>query len=240
MKKLILITSIVAIAFFSGCNKDDDKEAVATCTDGIQNGIETGIDCGGICNSCSGIAWTSIATDPAGDAANNGLDAIGIEYQYDAVDDVVRFKVEFSNLSSFGDSPSADFSFGLPNGTENNDPPGYHWTDTNQITLVHRTAAIYCDTGGAPPSNYTYIQSQATNSIYLTSNPSVVSCQNCIAIVVDPTNNIIVYTIARSKIINNVEMGGNSATIKLVANVGHNIGWDDNITVTGSFMIVTP
>ncbi len=240
MKKLILVISVVAITFFSGCNKDDDKEVVATCSDGIQNGTETGIDCGGICNSCSGLAWTQIATDPSGDAANNGLDAIGLEYQYDNVADVVKFRVEFSNLSSFSDSPSADFSFGLPNGTDNNDPSGYHWTDTNHVTPVHRTAAIYCDTGGTPPSNYTYTQNQATNSIYLTATPSSVSCQNCIAIVVDGATNFIVYTIDRNKIITNTEMGGNTATIKLVANVGHNIGWDDNITLTGVFTIAMP
>ena len=57
-------------------------------------------------------------------------------------------------------------------------PTAFHWTDEGQVTPVHRTAAIYCDTGGSAPSNYTYNQDFATNSIYLTSDETAVACQN--------------------------------------------------------------
>ncbi len=56
MKKWIL-TGLAALAFtFTSCNSDDDSsiEQLATCTDGIQNGLETGVDCGGPCASCGG------------------------------------------------------------------------------------------------------------------------------------------------------------------------------------------
>jgi len=240
MKNLSLLFSITVLSLllYTGCKKEDSpEEVVATCLDGIMNGTETGIDCGGSCNSCGGLSWTLIATDASGDAANSGLDAKKIEYQYDNTADEVRFRIELENLASFADSPSADFSFGLPNGTANNDPPGYHWVDENNVTPVHRTATIYCDTGGTPPSNYTYNQNFAANKIFLTSDESAVSCQNCISILVDVANNYIIYTINRNQIITNSEITGDEAIIKLVANVGHDIGWDDNITLTGTFII---
>ena len=111
MKKIILIFSVLFIAVIMSCDdKEDDSVTVATCSDGIQNGSETGVDCGGGCNSCDGLEWTLIATDVAGDAANSGLDATRLSYQYDQILDQVRFRVEVTNLSIFSDSPSADFS----------------------------------------------------------------------------------------------------------------------------------
>ncbi len=58
MKKL-LFTALM-ISALSACTTDTDTNenivvdpvAVATCSDGIQNGDETGVDCGGSCSSC--------------------------------------------------------------------------------------------------------------------------------------------------------------------------------------------
>lgn len=50
------IVLIVFSIVITSCDSDDGSVpfiAVATCTDGIQNGDETGIDCGGDCNPCT-------------------------------------------------------------------------------------------------------------------------------------------------------------------------------------------
>ncbi len=56
MKKLILTGFALTALLLTGCNSDDDTsiEQLATCTDGIQNGLETGVDCGGPCAACGG------------------------------------------------------------------------------------------------------------------------------------------------------------------------------------------
>ncbi|MCM4159419.1 hypothetical protein FHG64_11315 [Antarcticibacterium flavum] len=56
MKKLILTAFALSALVFTSCNSDDDTsiEQLATCTDGIQNGLETGVDCGGPCAACPG------------------------------------------------------------------------------------------------------------------------------------------------------------------------------------------
>ncbi len=55
MKKLLL-TGLAAIAIiFTGCDSDNTTvEQLASCTDGMQNGIESGVDCGGPCAACEG------------------------------------------------------------------------------------------------------------------------------------------------------------------------------------------
>lgn len=59
----------LSMGTFSSCDKDDDNDDVATCSDGILNQDETGIDCGGTCSACAetmvvlatidGTAWKS-------------------------------------------------------------------------------------------------------------------------------------------------------------------------------------
>lgn len=55
MKKLLFTLTALTGLFFTSCNSDDENPmvAVATCTDGIQNGDETGVDCGGTCTPCT-------------------------------------------------------------------------------------------------------------------------------------------------------------------------------------------
>ena len=93
MKKVFVILSVLFLTAIISCdNKDEGSDEVGiSCSDGIQNGSETGVDCGGGCNSCDGLEWTLIATDTSGDAANSGLDATRLSYQYDNTTDQVRF-----------------------------------------------------------------------------------------------------------------------------------------------------
>lgn len=240
--KLFALLFLSTIVLFS-CSKDEDPEeqtpVTATCTDGIKNGNETGIDCGGDCSPCAIVdsGWTMISLDNANDAVNSGMEAIGVSYRYDEPNDKVLFKIYIKNLSPFSSGPAADFSFGLPNGTDNGDSPGYHWSDQNQTTPVHRTAYVYCDPGGSAPSSYTYNIPSAQNRIEITSTGSTI-CSNCIDIEASISDNWIVYTIDRNKIISDTEMGGDSALIKLVVNAGHDLFWDDNVVLNGSFLIV--
>lgn len=46
---ILMLVMVVAIVH-TGCKKDKDE--IATCNDGIQNGNESGIDCGGSCDPC--------------------------------------------------------------------------------------------------------------------------------------------------------------------------------------------
>lgn len=57
--------------FIFSCNKDD--EAIGSCTDGIQNGIETGIDCGGACLACP------TCNDGVQNGTETGIDCGGVD-----------------------------------------------------------------------------------------------------------------------------------------------------------------
>ncbi len=55
MRKLLFILPVLIGGLVASCSSDDNDPlpAVATCTDGIQNGDETGVDCGGTCTPCT-------------------------------------------------------------------------------------------------------------------------------------------------------------------------------------------
>lgn len=178
----------------------------------------------------SGQTWTNIASDPAGDSG--GLEATGIDYWYDDVNDQVQFRITVTNLAAYSTGPAADFSFQLPNGLDSGGPTGTHWTTPG--TPVHKTAYVYCDPGGSAPSNYTF--TSWANEIEETGSMTSL-CTNCVSVMADVANNALIYTFDRQDIITDTEMGGNSATILLVANAGHDVGWDDNITSGDPFTI---
>ena len=167
--------------------------------------------------------WTEIITDASGDSG--GIDATLLEYQYDATEDVVTFRVSATNVASYSASPSADFNFSLPAGLESGAATGTHWSSP---TAVHKTAYVYCDLDGTAPEDYTYDDWGQT--IEETSTGTAL-CTDCVDIYVDVAANQISYTFNRTDIISDTEMDGEtSVEIGLVANLGHNIGWDDAIT----------
>lgn len=172
---------------------------------------------------CQG-QWTIIATDDADDSA--GLDGTLLEYYYDIENELVLFRVTCTNLADYSTGPAADFSFYLPEGLESGNPSGTHWTST---TPVHKTAFIYCDAGGQAPDNYTF--NEWPQTIEETNSADII-CTDCVGINVDVGANQITYTFNRADIISNGEMigGTNPYVIGLVANVGHNIGWNDALT----------
>ena len=169
--------------------------------------------------------WTTIITDAAGDATMSGLDGTTLEYQYDQANEKVRFRITCANLATHSSSPSADFSFALPNGLVSGNPSGVHWTST---TPVHKTSYIYADNGGSAPSNYTF--TSWANRIEESASLTILCASACVDINVDVPNNQITYTFDRTDIITDAEMAGSSATIGLVMNVGNNVGWADAIT----------
>lgn len=175
--------------------------------------------------------WSTIATDPNNDSG--GLEATSLEFQYDQAQDKVMFRINVTNLSSYSSGPAADFNFQLPNGLASGKPSGTHWTSS---TLVHKSAYIYCDAGGTAPSSYTF---NSWSQRIEETNSKDVLCTNCVTINVDVANNQITYTFDRKDIISDTEMGGkDTAVITLVANAGHDVGWDDNITETATFTII--
>jgi hypothetical protein len=181
-----------------------------------------------ICTLTSFGQWTTLITDASGDATPGGLDGTVLEYQYDEPNDEVLFRIKFTNLAMHASTPSADFSFALPNGLDSGSPTGTHWTSS---TPVHKTAASYTDPGGLAPSSYTY-SSMGTwqDQIAETSSSNVLCGSGCVGIYTDVASNQITYTFDRNAIITDTEMGGNSAVIGLVMNVGNNIGWADGVT----------
>ncbi len=167
--------------------------------------------------------WTTIAND--NDADSGGLEGSILDFQHDAVNDLVLFRVSTTNLAAFSTAPAADFSFKLPGGLESGNAAGAHWSST---TPVDKTAFIYCDAGGAAPNTYTYVA--WAQRIEETASTNVL-CNNCVDINVDVPSNQITYTFNRTDILTEVERGGaTTVTIGLVANIGNNVGWDDAIT----------
>jgi len=176
--------------------------------------------------------WTSIATDPTGDASG-GLDATELSYYYDAVNDIIQFKITCANLANFSTGPAADLSFGLPWGMDGGFAAGYHWTAMS--TPVHKIAYMYCDPGGMAPSSYTF--NNYANEIQVAST-SASLCTDCIDVFADVPNNWIIYTMDRTAVITDTELNGNfTADIVVVANAGHDDGWDDNITTNSTFTL---
>ena len=176
--------------------------------------------------------WTTIATDPTGDAGG-GLDATELSYYYDAAYDILQFKITCANLANFSTGPAADLSFGLPYGMDGGFAPGYHWTAMS--TPVHKIAYIYCDPGGMAPSSYTF--NNYANEIQVASTAASL-CTDCIDVFADVPNNWIIYTMDRTAVITDTELNGNFlADIVIVANAGHDDGWDDNITTNSMFTL---
>ena len=183
--------------------------------------------------------WTTLITDATGDDSDyagtgSGLDGTTLEFQYNATNDKLMFRITCSNLSSYADSPSADFSFGLPNGLSDGTNSGQQWTTTTATDLTVRS---YTDIGGTPPSNYTYSTTWASNTISSTAydasyTPLVEYCSSaCIDLNVDVANGQITYSMDRQSIISNSEMGGaTSVTMPLIVNVGQDQYWSDCIT----------
>jgi hypothetical protein len=172
--------------------------------------------------------WTTLITDASGDASGGGLDGTVLEYRYDEPNDKVLFRITCTNLSMHSGTPSADFSFALPNGLDSGGPTGTHWTSS---TPVHKTAASYADPGGSAPSTYTFSSMGAwQDEIVETSSGASLCASTCVAINTNVAMNQITYTFDRTGIITDTEMGGNSAIVGLVMNVGNNIGWADAIT----------
>ncbi len=173
--------------------------------------------------------WTTISNDASGDST--GMDATLLEYQYNTTTDQVLFRFTVNDLSTYSSGPAADFSFHLPNGLDSGANSGNHWSSSSP---VHKTATIYCNAGGTAPSSYTYPNDWPNEMFQAVDNTTL--CSNCINIFTDVTTNQIIYTFDRTDIISNSEAGGsNIVTIGIVANVGHDVGWDDSVThVNGS------
>ncbi|MCJ8292263.1 MAG: T9SS type A sorting domain-containing protein [Crocinitomicaceae bacterium] len=175
--------------------------------------------------------WTTLITDPANDQAlingSPGLDGTSLEYMYDAINDNVMFRITCTNLAAHSTTPSADFNFSLPNGLDSGNGSALFWSSS---TPVHKTAACYTATGGSAPSNYTY--GQGWHNVIEETATFNSLCASCVTIYTDVPANTITYTMPRTGIITNTEMGGNSATIGLVMNVGNNVSWSDAITNT--------
>jgi hypothetical protein len=173
--------------------------------------------------------WTTITTDSSSDAPT-GMEGSILEWQYDVVNDDIQFRITCPNLATYANSPSADFSFALPNGTDSGTPSGTHWSST---TPVNKTAEIYTDAGGTPPAQYTYATWGGLYIYEPAGLPTADLCvgTSCVGLNVDVANNQMTYTFDRSGIITDTEMGGsNTAVIGLVMNVGNNVSWSDAIT----------
>lgn len=176
-------------------------------------------------------AWRTIDTDDAGDAAG-GLDATKLEYRYDVDKDSLFFRVTVSDLDPFSDSPAADFSFTLPNGLDNGDAT--YELPTAPGVGVHKTLFIYTDLDGEPPSDYMF--TAFDNKIEVGAMQAE-TCLQCISVFADVPNNQLTYGVRRRNVITNSEMKGNSAVLGIVANVGHEGVWNDNITTEGTIYI---
>ncbi len=190
--------------------------------------------------------FVQLATDATGDSQHMGgpgLDASKIEYKYDKTTDKIEFRITTTNLSQFASSPSVDFNFQLPNGTENSIPPAMPFRGN---TMTHKSAALYADDGGSAPSSYSYNNTTGfarNNILYTTnnvsgSNPICSTGSNCITINVDVTNNTITCSMDRDNVITDAEIGSSKlAKIKLVANVGFQRSNNDLVVDGAEFTI---
>ncbi len=50
---VIAFVALIVIITTGGCNKKNDSQLSATCSNGVMDGNEAGIDCGGGCNTCA-------------------------------------------------------------------------------------------------------------------------------------------------------------------------------------------
>tara|TARA_B100000508_G_scaffold140954_1_gene144516 strand:+ start:996 stop:1901 length:906 start_codon:yes stop_codon:yes gene_type:complete len=196
--------------------------------------VSGGLFCLFMTFSATGQTWVTAGTDAAGDAQASGLDALKLEYAYDKSTDKIMLRVTVSDLLPFAASPSADFSFFFPDGVDGGEPTGTHWTAP--AVPVHKTITMYADKSGSAPSNYTWTSFPRT--IALAGGSKKVLCSGCISIETKTAQNQLIYTLDRKSLITDAELGSDKkVTLTVVANVGHDIGWDDNLTKNGSMTI---
>lgn len=241
--KSLFLAVIFSLGIIS-CSDDDEASPTPTNTNNGNNPPDTTKMDSMMNDSMDAVAkYTVIATDPSGDAGG-GLDGTEIEFKYDKASDSISFRITVTDMSSFSSSPSADLSFKLSNGTI---PQSNLASPFRGSTTTHRTASIYTDRGGSPPSSYSYSSGgYATNGISFTSDVSSSThgrdlrklCAGCIEIFVDEQNNQMILSIPRKQIISDAEIGSTkTATIELVANTGFEILNNDLIADGEEFTI---
>jgi hypothetical protein len=217
--KLLFGLALVGLTY-TACSDDDDDDDVQPTTTNNTGG-------GGNNNPTNPTGYTSLGTDPTGDA-NGSLDVIETEYFYDDSLDVLMFRVSTANLASHSSNPSVDFNFELPNGTSNNDALGRPFSGT---IMTHRSIHVYTDNGGTPPMNYTYNDTTdfAVNGVNLTIDTQNASsggdldgiCSGCVDLEVDVPNNVMIVKVDRKRIISDSEVGSSKAAkLKMSSGVG--------------------
>ena len=238
----IFFSALILGVSFIGCSDDDDDDnptPAANTGGGTGGGVQADL-------TVNGMDFFEIGTDPTGDA-NNGLDATNIYYSYDSTSDSLHFLVKVVNLANFSSSPSIDFNFILPNGTDGNKPLANPFRGSQS----HKTASVYTDNGGTAPSTYTYtnVVGYAVNGIAYTDDVSKSTtgsdlsgiCSNCVSLVLDVTNNWIICGMDRNQVITDTEVGATkSAKITLSSNVGYQRGNNDLTTDGADFTIAIP
>lgn len=235
----VLLGLVILGMSFTACDDDDDDDGPSTSTPNPI--VNTAFPPDSL--------FISIATDPSGDTnSGSGLDATEISYSYDPVVDSLYFMVNVVDMAPFSSSPSIDFNFTLPNGTDG----GQGLAQPFRGSPSHKTATLYADDGGTAPSSYTYanVAQFAANGIAftedvenagMTGNASGLEsiCSDCISIKVDVANNKIYCGMDRNRVITDSEVGAsNTATITLSSNVGYQRGNNDQTTDGSSFTIV--
>lgn len=191
------------------------------------------IFCSALVMATYGQNWILISNDAQGDVTT-GIDATKLEMNYDTLNDRLQYRITCANLANYTSSPAADFSFYFPKGVDGNEPAGTHWSAPGQP--VHKSIYSYTDAGGTPPSNYTYHNSHQI--IELAGGSGKTLCSDCVSIHVDPSANQLTYSLNRKDLITDTEWGTEKKVeLTLVANVGFNSSWNDNITKTAKVVI---
>ena len=245
LNKILFSALILGVSFIACSDDDDDDNPTPATNTGGGSGGGTG---GGTMAdlTVNGMDFFEIGTDVTGDA-NSGLDATNIYYSYDSTSDSLHFLVKVVNMSNFSSSPSIDFNFILPNGTDGNKPLANPFRGSQS----HKTASVYTDNGGTAPSTYTYtnVAGFAVNGIAYTDDVSKSTsgsdlsgiCSGCVTLMVDVTNNWIICGMDRSQVISDTEVGATkSAKIKMSSNVGYQRGNNDLTTDGAEFTITIP
>ena len=247
LNKLFFCALVLGLAF-TACSDDDDDDnpTPATNTGGGSGGSGGGSGGTQADLTVDGMDFFEIGTDASGDA-NNGLDATNIYYSYDSSSDSIHFLVKVVDMASFSTSPSIDFNFILPNGTDGNKPLANPFRGSQS----HKSASVYTDNGGTAPSTYTYtnVAGFAVNGIAYTDDVSKSSngsdlagiCSGCITLMVDVSNNWIICGMERAKVITDTEVGATkTAKIKISSNVGYQRANNDLTTDGAEFTITIP
>lgn len=166
--------------------------------------------------------WTSLATDGTGDGAQGGpnyLDGTKLEYRYDGASDSIWFRVTVANVftANYGINIIMNVNGGGSTAA---------WFGTNSSFMYNRIITVWITSGSSGTVGVTDAAGFAAQNYTKLGN-------NNIDVMIDAPNSAYILGMKRTDIYNDTSLDA-----QVIAGVGSNMFWDDDVPNSGSGTIM--